>query len=381
MTDRYNIVLEQEQSTVVAKYEATVLSPDAYQSEAKLEASFIRQLTEQGYEYLPKLTGEADLIANLRKQLELLNDYRFTDHEWTNFFSSEIARENMTIDEKTQIIQRDYVLLLTCDNGENRNIRLLDKRNIHNNRLQVINQYVPEGGTAKNRYDVTILVNGLPLVHVELKARGVDIKQAFNQIARYQRESFWAGKALFDYVQIFVISNGTHTKYYSNTTRFAKEDENLQQKPIRRKTESNSFEFTSWWSDEQNNQLPDLRAFTETFFAKHTILLAVPVGQMEAGRSLGLTKAMTMRYIILPQAIKNVIPPIGNEFITLLKETAIVGYVSLNDLTRVANLIQSRTYEAFMPLIGAAVIYFTVIKILTLLLSQLERRMRKSDNR
>lgn len=272
MTDRYNIVLEQEQSTVVAKYEATVLSPDAYQSEAKLEASFIRQLTEQGYEYLPKLTCEADLIANLRKQLELLNDYRFTDHEWETFFSSEIARENMTIDEKTQIIQRDYVLLLTCDNGENRNIRLLDKRNIHNNRLQVINQYVPEGGTAKNRYDVTILVNGLPLVHVELKARGVDIKQAFNQIARYQRESFWAGKALFDYVQIFVISNGTHTKYYSNTTRFAKEDENLQQKPIRRKTESNSFEFTSWWSDEQNNQLPDLRAFTETFFAKHTIL-------------------------------------------------------------------------------------------------------------
>ena len=272
MTDRYNIVLEQEQSTVVAKYEATVVSPDAYQSEAKLEASFIQQLTEQGYEYLPKLTGEQDLIVNLRKQLELLNDYRFTDHEWETFFTSEIARENMTIDEKTQIIQRDYVLLLTCDNGENRNIRLLDKRNIHNNRLQVINQYVPEGGAAKNRYDVTILVNGLPLVHVELKRRGVELKQAFNQIERYQRETFWAGKALFDYVQIFVISNGTHTKYYSNTTRFAKEDENLQQKPIRQKTESNSFEFTSWWSDELNNQLPDLRAFTETFFAKHTIL-------------------------------------------------------------------------------------------------------------
>ena len=272
MTDRYNIVLEQEQSTVVAKYDATIVSPDAYQSEAKLEAAFIRQLVEQGYEYLPKLTGEKDLIANLRRQLELLNDYRFTDNEWESFFTTEIARENMTIDEKTQIIQRDYILLLTCDNGENRNIRLLDKRNIHNNRLQVINQYVPEGGTAKNRYDVTILVNGLPLVHVELKRRGQDIKQAFNQIARYQRESFWAGRALFDYVQIFVISNGTHTKYYSNTTRFAKEEENQQQKQIRRKTESNSFEFTSWWSDEQNNQLPDLRAFTETFFAKHTIL-------------------------------------------------------------------------------------------------------------
>ncbi len=272
MTDRYNIVLEQEQSTVVAKYENTVVSPDAYQSEAKLEASFIHQLTEQGYMYMPKLTGEADLIANLRQQLELLNDYRFTDHEWSHFFTSEIARENMTIDEKTQIIQRDYILLLTCDNGENRNIRLLDKRNIHNNRLQVINQYVPEGGTAKNRYDVTILVNGLPLVHVELKRRGQDIKQAFNQIARYQRESFWAGRALFDYVQIFVISNGTQTKYYSNTTRFAKEEENQQQKQIRRKIESNSFEFTSWWSDEQNKQLPYLRAFTETFFAKHTIL-------------------------------------------------------------------------------------------------------------
>ena len=272
MTDRYNIVLEQEQSTVVAKYDAAVASPDAYQSEAKLEEAFIRQLVEQGYEYLPKLTGEQDLIANLRNQLEILNDYRFTDHEWDSFFTSEIARENMSIDEKTQIIQRDYVLLLTCDNGENRNIRLLDKRNIHNNRLQVINQYVPEGGTAKNRYDVTILVNGLPLVHVELKRRGVELKQAFNQIERYLRESFWAGRALFDYVQIFVISNGTHTKYYSNTTRFAKEEENQQQKQIRRKTESNSFEFTSWWSDEQNNQLPDLRAFTETFFAKHTIL-------------------------------------------------------------------------------------------------------------
>jgi len=272
MTDRYNIVLEQEQSTVVAKYEATVVSPDAYQSEAKLEAAFIRQLEEQGYEYLPSVVNEDGLKANLRKQLELLNDYRFTDHEWETFFSSEIARENMTIDEKTQIIQRDYILLLTCDNGENRNIRLLDKRNIHNNRLQVINQYVPEGGAAKNRYDVTILVNGLPLVHIELKRRGVELKQAFNQIERYLRESFWAGRALFDYVQIFVISNGTHTKYYSNTTRFAKEEENQQQKQIRRKTESNSFEFTSWWSDEENNQLPDLRAFTETFFAKHTIL-------------------------------------------------------------------------------------------------------------
>ena len=272
MTDRYNIVLEQEQSTVIAKYTDTVMPLDAYQSEAKLETSFIRQLTEQGYEYLPKLTNEQELITNLRHQLELLNDYRFTDNEWNSFFTSEIARENMTIDEKTQIIQRDYVLLLTCDNGENRNIRLLDKRNIHNNCLQVINQYVPEGGVTKNRYDVTILVNGLPLVHVELKRRGMDIKQAFNQIARYQRESFWAGRALFDYVQIFVISNGTHTKYYSNTTRFAKEEENQQQKQIRCKTESNSFEFTSWWSDEQNNQLPDLRAFTETFFAKHTIL-------------------------------------------------------------------------------------------------------------
>ena len=237
MTDRYNIVLEQEQSTVIAKYTDTVTPLDAYQSEAKLETSFIRQLTEQGYEYLPKLTNEQELITNLRHQLELLNDYRFTDNEWNSFFTSEIARENMTIDEKTQIIQRDYVLLLTCDNGENRNIRLLDKRNIHNNRLQVINQYVAESGVTKNRYDVTILVNGLPLVHVELKRRGVDIKQAFNQIARYQRESFWAGRALFDYVQIFVISNGTHTKYYSNTTRFAKEEENQQQKQIRRKTE------------------------------------------------------------------------------------------------------------------------------------------------
>ncbi len=270
MTEKYDIVLEQEQSTVVAKYETTVASPEAYQSEYELEHSMIQQLEGMGYEYA-QISDEKGLIANLRVQLEKLNHYHFTENEWDRFFYGEIAAENLEIDDKTQIIQRDYIRLLHCDNGENRNIFLIDKRNIHNNYLQVINQYIPDGGIASNRYDVTILVNGLPLVHCELKRRGVSIKEAFNQINRYQRESFWAGKALFDYVQVFIISNGTHTKYYSNTTRFAKEQEDAQADHSR-KVESNSFEFTSWWSDEQNKQLPDLRDFTATFLAKHTIL-------------------------------------------------------------------------------------------------------------
>lgn len=190
MTDQFNIVVEQDCSTVVARYEAKPVSPDAYQSEAQLEQRLIDQLVGLGYEYAREVTDEPSLIRNLRCQLEALNDYHFSDLEWNRFFSSDIAGENLRIEDKTQIIQRDYVRLLICDNGENRNIRLIDKRNIHNNRLQVINQYVPADGTAQNRYDVTILVNGLPLVHVELKRRGVSIREAFNQISRYQRESF-----------------------------------------------------------------------------------------------------------------------------------------------------------------------------------------------
>ncbi|HOQ37068.1 MAG TPA: type I restriction endonuclease subunit R, partial [Acetivibrio sp.] len=153
-----------------------------------------------------------------------------------------------------------------------KNIYLLDKKNIHNNRLQVINQYEETGGKHETRYDVTILVNGLPLVHVELKRRGVAIREAFNQIKRYQRDSFWASSGLFEYVQIFVISNGTHTKYYSNTTRNAHIEEQRNSERRRSKKTSNSFEFTSYWADANNKIIPDLVDFTKTFFAKHTLL-------------------------------------------------------------------------------------------------------------
>ena len=199
-----------------------------------------------------------------------MNDIKLTDSEWARLLPM-ISNEQMTILDKTEMIQgKGYVLNLTLDNGLTKNIKLIDKQNVYNNRLQVINQYEAEG-VHKNRYDVTILVNGLPLVHIELKRRGVAIKEAFNQINRYLRDSFWAGRAMFDYVQIFVISNGTETKYYSNTTRYAKERE-ADGGPRKHKTDGNTFEFTSYWTDQENTLLTDLRDFTTTFFAKHTIL-------------------------------------------------------------------------------------------------------------
>ena len=166
---------------------------------------------------------EADLVANLRTKLEALNNYSFTDNEWDFFFRNAIANQNEGIEDKARKIQEDHVQVLKRDDGTSKNIALIDKKNIHNNSLQVINQYEvsqAEGAKHDNRYDVTVLVNGFPLVHIELKRRGVAIKEAFNQINRYQRESFWAGSGLFEYVQIFVISNGTNTKYYSNSTRW-----------------------------------------------------------------------------------------------------------------------------------------------------------------
>ncbi|KAF1084910.1 Type I restriction enzyme protein [Sporotomaculum syntrophicum] len=268
----YNIVASTDEATVVAEYAAEYnVRPEKYQSEAELEHEFIRQMTSQGYEYLA-IHNEAALIANLRKQLELLNDFTFTDSEWDTFFTECIANTNEGIVEKTRKIQDDYIQILKRDGGTTKNIYLLDKRNIHNNRLQVINQYEEAGGKHETRYDVTILVNGLPLVHVELKRRGVAIREAFNQINRYQRDSFWAASGLFEYVQIFVISNGTHTKYYSNTTRNAHIKEQSSNERRRSKKTSNSFEFTSFWADASNKIIPDLMDFTKTFFAKHTLL-------------------------------------------------------------------------------------------------------------
>ncbi len=267
----YNIVAENPESTVVTEYQPVMRKETTFQSEAELEKSFIEQLGSQAYEYLP-LTSETELIANLRKQLELLNDYNFTNPEWEQFFKSKIANPNNSITEKTAIIQEDHVQLLTKDDGTVKNIYLIDKANIHNNRLQVINQYTVDSGQRANRYDVTVLVNGLPLVHIELKKRGVDIKEAFNQINRYNRESFWAGSGLFEYVQLFVISNGTYTKYYSNTTRFSHIRETGDGAVKKGKRTSNSFEFTSWWADASNRPITDLMDFCRTFFAKHTLL-------------------------------------------------------------------------------------------------------------
>ena len=269
----FNIVAQTTENTVVTEYEPAKARSDSYQSEAALEKEFIRMLTEQGYEYLP-LHTEAELLANLRRQLEKLNDYRFSDAEWSRFLIESVANPNEHIVEKTRKIQEDYVQVLKRDNGGTENIRLIDKKNVHNNFLQVINQYIvsqEQGAKHDNRYDVTVLVNGLPLVHIELKRRGVAIREAFNQINRYQRDSFWAGCGLFEYVQIFVISNGTNTKYYSNSTRFNAIKDHKNGSGKKEKT-SNSFEFTSFWADSNNVVIPDLIDFTRTFFARHTIL-------------------------------------------------------------------------------------------------------------
>ncbi|MCF0165260.1 MAG: type I restriction endonuclease subunit R, partial [Bacteroidales bacterium] len=267
----YNIIAESEDYTVLTEYQAEYRKVDHYESEAALEKAFIRMLEEQGYENLP-IHKEKDLIDNLRIRLEKLNNYKFTDSEWERFFSNNIANKNEGIVEKTAKIQEDYIQVLRRDGGESKNIYLIDHQNIHNNFLQVINQYEESEGAHYTRYDVSILVNGLPLVHLELKRRGVQLKEAFNQINRYQRDSFWAGSGLFEYVQIFVISNGTNTKYYSNSTRAGAVRENESKGRGRGKKSSNSFEFTSYWADGNNKTITDLIDFTRTFFVKHTLL-------------------------------------------------------------------------------------------------------------
>lgn len=267
------MVAQNSNSTVVSEFvhDATMVRDAGYQSEADLERAFINQLKLQEYEHII-VKSEADLIANLRIQLEALNNFTFTDIEWERFFTSTLANPNQSIQEKTFTIQEDYKKSFTLDDGSTKNIYLIKKDNIHDNKLQVINQYATEDGQRANRYDVTILVNGLPLVHIELKRRGVAIQEAFNQINRYNRESFWASSGLFEYVQIFVISNGTHTKYYSNTTRSQHVKDTTEGSAKTGKRTSNSFEFTSWWADATNRPITDLVDFAKTFFAKHTIL-------------------------------------------------------------------------------------------------------------
>lgn len=265
MNKEFGLVSENNSSTVVAEYAGLKRKDTSYQSEAKLEEEFIQTLVDNGYDYLT-FNSEEELILNLRHKLEELNHFTFDDEEWNNFFIKEIANQNYGIKEKTFTIQKDETKVLKRSDGTSYNIRLIDKDNIHNNKLQVINQYV-NNGTRDNRYDVTILVNGFPLVHVELKRRGKTLREAFNQIDRYQRESFWANSGLYQYIQVFVISNGTYTKYYSNTTR----DLHLRNKTQNIKS-SNTFEFTSYWADQKNNTIIDLIDFARTFCSKHTLL-------------------------------------------------------------------------------------------------------------
>ena len=266
----FSTVAESNLDTVIAEYTPAPRSSGSFQTEAQLEAEFIRLLSEQGYTYL-KIHNEAALIANLRHQLETLNHYTFSEDEWQRFFTDVIAKKSDGITGKIRKLQEDYIHSLELDNGMTRNIALIDKQNIHRNSLQVINQYQVStklGALQTNRYDVTVLVNGLPMIHIELKRRGIPIREAFSQIDRYARDSFWAGSGLFEYVQIFVVSNGTETKYYSATTRSNAEKDIETGKNTHDKA-SSSFEFTSFWADAKNNIIPDLVDFTRTFFARY----------------------------------------------------------------------------------------------------------------
>lgn len=272
MTKKYDVLLSKEEGTVVFEFEPAKRRKTTYQSEKELEDEFINNLKSQGYEFL-SIHQEKELKINLRKQIEKLNNFKFNDDEWNRFFTQEIANKNFSLIDKTTRIQNDEIINFSTDQNKTINIKIIDKKNPQNNILQVINQYETKKGTYNNRYDVTILVNGLPLIHVELKRRGVNLKEAFNQIERYKRESFWADSGLFEYVQLYVISNGTETKYYTNTTR----EDSINGKVINSNKKSNSndintFEFTSYWSDSFNKPIKDLVDFTKTFFARHTIL-------------------------------------------------------------------------------------------------------------
>lgn len=262
-------ILLTEEHTVATEAPVTEEHELTYQTEAQLEAAFIQTLQSQAYEYLP-IRNADDLKTNLRTQLEKLNNYTLSDTEWERFYNTVVANPTATHTDKTEIIQHEPTQICVLDDGTVKNFKLIDRRNIHNNSLQIINQYATSGGAASNRYDVTILVNGLPMVHLELKRRGVEIQEAFNQISRYQRDSFWADSGLYDYIQIFVISNGTRTKYYSNTVRYKHVDAQRTQR--RRQASADSFEFTSWWATADNKRISDLTAFAKTFFARHTLL-------------------------------------------------------------------------------------------------------------
>ena len=244
-------IAEMQGGIVLARFEKPERRVEEYQTESQLEENMINNLVSQGYERLDVRTMD-DLYINLRVQIEKLNDIKFSDSEWKRFLLEYLDAPNDGIIEKTRKIQENHIYDFIFDDGRLRNIKIIDKKNIHNNHLQVVNQVT----VAKNRYDVSILVNGLPLVHIELKKRGVNIREAFNQIQRYEDESFNLDNSLYKFVQIFVISNGTYTRYFANTTE----------------RDKSNYEFTCEWADAKNRVIVDLEDFTATFFEKRTIL-------------------------------------------------------------------------------------------------------------
>ncbi|MBU2812253.1 type I restriction endonuclease subunit R [Acidithiobacillus thiooxidans] len=254
MTD-YKTIAESNNFIVLDQYNRDWKVADSYQSEGDLERELIQDLTNQGYEYLPGLNHPEAMLANLRVQLQALNNLEFLEGEWLRFVEIWLDKPSDSIVDKTRKIHDDYIHDFVFDDGHIQNIYLLDKKNIARNKVQVINQFEQSGSHA-NRYDVTILVNGLPLVQVELKKRGVAIREAFNQVHRYSKESFNSEHSLFKYLQLFVISNGTDTRYFANTTQRNK----------------NSFDFTMNWAKADNSLIKDLKDFTATFFQKNTLL-------------------------------------------------------------------------------------------------------------
>ena len=254
MTD-YNTIAETRHFIILDRYQRDGMVKEDYQSEDALEREFIGDLKDQGYTYATEIRTPEAMLANVRVQLEELNEVRFTEDEWQRFVEKYLdpASENST--DKARKLHEDYIHDFVFDDGHIENIYLLDKKNVLNNKLQVIKQFEQTGSHA-NRYDVTILVNGLPLVQVELKKRGVAIREAFNQVHRYSKESFNSENSLYKFLQLFVISNGTDSRYFANTT----------------KRDKNSFDFTMNWAKADNALIKDLKDFTATFFQKHTLL-------------------------------------------------------------------------------------------------------------
>ncbi|HPH14127.1 MAG TPA: HsdR family type I site-specific deoxyribonuclease, partial [Burkholderiaceae bacterium] len=251
----YKTIAESNSFIVLDRYVKEWQACESYQSEYDLEREFIQDLQNQGYDYAPDLNMPEKLLANVRVALQALNNAQFSDAEWLRFVETWLDKPSDGIVEKTRKIHDDYVHDFVFDDGHIQNIYLLDKNNVARNKVQVIKQF-EQAGSHANRYDVTILVNGLPLVQVELKKRGVAIREAFNQVHRYSKESFNSAQSLFKYLQLFVISNGTDCRYFANTTQRNK----------------NSFDFTMNWAKSDNGLIKDLKDFTATFFQKDTLL-------------------------------------------------------------------------------------------------------------